>query len=153
MNWVLVFFWNIKPLWNCVNFSHTLLLSRFVPCKSLMPEISLPPTSRHIPAVAINFLRVNWSTMFTVLVFWLSQAFTFFNYGMLIIVTMITHNPRFLQLRGKPYLLLMNTLRCLQQSCYLALPPRLATLIKSPYLITCIKHLRHFAWFGTICTI
>ena len=39
----------------------------------------------------------------------------------------------------------MNTLRCLQQSCYLALPPRLATLIKSPYYL--------YQTFKTLCMI
>ena len=43
--------------------------------------------------------------MFSVMVFWLSQAFTFFAYGILIIVTMMSFNPQFLQLRDKPSLL------------------------------------------------
>ena len=40
----------------------------------------------------IGFLRVNWNGMFTLLVFWISQASTFFIYGKLVIVAIITFN-------------------------------------------------------------
>ena len=70
-----------------------------------MQGILLPPTDTHVPAGAINFLRVNWSGLFTVLDFWHSKTFTFFAYGILVIVTMMTFNPRFLQLRDKSSLL------------------------------------------------
>ena len=43
----------------------------------------------------IGFLRVTWNNMFTVLNFWLSQAFKFLAYGILIIVTIMTSNPQF----------------------------------------------------------
>ena len=57
---------------------------------------SLPPTGMHVPTVAIMFLLIKWSSMFTVLVFWLSDTFTFFAYGILIIVTMVTFKPQFI---------------------------------------------------------
>ena len=44
----------------------------------------------------------------TVLVFWLSQAFAFFVYGILMIVTMAVFNPGLLQLRDKLLLLPMK---------------------------------------------
>lgn len=66
---------------------------------------SLPPTCMHVPTVAIMFLLIKWSSMFTVLVFWLSDTFTFFAYGILIIVTMMTFKPQFIQVRNKPSLL------------------------------------------------
>ena len=44
----------------------------------------------------------------TVLVFWLSQAFEFFVYGILMIATMAVFNPGLLRLRGKLLLLPMK---------------------------------------------
>ena len=43
----------------------------------------------------IGFLRVNWSDMFPVLVFWLSRALKFFVYSILINVTVMAVNQRF----------------------------------------------------------
>ena len=42
----------------------------------------------------IGFLRINWNDMFIVLVFWLSQKYKFFAYGILIIVTVMSFNSQ-----------------------------------------------------------
>ena len=66
------------------------------------PDISPPTTSAQAIRIVSNnfcsligFPRVNWNNMLPVLVFWLSQAFNFFTYSILINVTVMTVNPRF----------------------------------------------------------
>ena len=43
----------------------------------------------------IGFLQVSWNSMITILVFWLSQAFKFCTYGILIIVRMTISSTQF----------------------------------------------------------
>lgn len=43
----------------------------------------------------INFLRANWHNMYTMLAFWFSQKLKFFDYGVIIIATVMTLNPQF----------------------------------------------------------
>ena len=79
-------------LWCTFTFPFQVLLSRNFPLR----HHSMSYFSQSIWNVSNNFhyvsdyLWVKWNRIFPVLVFWLSQTFKFFTYGILIIITMMT---------------------------------------------------------------
>ena len=94
----------MKPLLNCLFFSDTLLHCFYEP----LLHTKVTRNKTHLQQQARMFPRVKRSSLFTVLVFWHSSAFTFFACGVLITVAMMSFNALVLQHRDKSSLFLMK---------------------------------------------